>query len=695
MLKLVLIAFLPFLFLFGDNPDKAPVAADGSTGTLKKMIPEGGMLSMQIDLSKLGSRAARGRDRTSVLRFEVPKDSFLPVLIFNNEVRTPMPGMVSLSGDSQLPRGVKTRSGGTNFVLEATPWGSDHEMVIRDEKGMIFFDVEGLGYNYDPQQELFYFDNARLLISPAYAQELGDASLAGTIVGSVSFRAQMRAIEITNMIDGEVQSDVLPAAPDAPANSLGPDVIVGDLNGLSQPDSGVVNGQVGISVGTDSCNLGSENLDWFALPNNDHPVIPQNLYRMSGGSNNDLRFEQIGQSNVKHAFTALAQNICGVCNGVSGTHLGINCSDPYVVSLNSGGSGRTLGSRAWINPFTGNFPASNSVNTHTGHSHTVTSHRMLVNVDDLNTNLNAGATYYAEAQYITPHEYVWCQAHPGQCNMYNNVSYRQYTVTGTTGPSFAFGTASGTLTTQRQKTAISAWSGSTSAKIEPDPGIDGVGTLAWKVTNPTPGVWHYEYAIYNQNLDRGVQSFSLPLGTGVSLTNIGFHAPPQQPGWTGDGTFNNLGYSSTPWSSVRNAGDFGWSTETLAQNQNANAIRWGTLYNFRFDANAGPQMRLVTIGFFKTGAPITMSIQVPTAMVTVSGRVMNGERGVANAHITVTDASGFSATATADRFGNYHVDNVPAGGMYTVTAAQRRFTFDPQTVSVNDNVTGLIFTSAG
>ena len=70
-------------------------------------------------------------------------------------------------------------------------------------------------------------------------------------------------------------------------------------------------------MGTDSCNAGVVNLNWFALPNNDHPVIPQNLYRMSGGATNDDRFEQIGQSNVKHAFTALTQNLCGFgCNGV-------------------------------------------------------------------------------------------------------------------------------------------------------------------------------------------------------------------------------------------------------------------------------------------------------------------------------------------------------------------------------------------
>jgi hypothetical protein len=60
-------------------------------------------------------------------------------------------------------------------------------------------------------------------------------------------------------------------------------------------------------------------LDWFALPQTDHPVIPQNLYRMSAGANNDERFEQIGQSWLKHAFTALTQDACGFgCNGVGG-----------------------------------------------------------------------------------------------------------------------------------------------------------------------------------------------------------------------------------------------------------------------------------------------------------------------------------------------------------------------------------------
>jgi hypothetical protein len=55
-----------------------------------------------------------------------------------------------------------------------------------------------------------------------------------------------------------------------------------------------------------------------------------------------------------------------------------------------------------------------------------------------------------------------------------------------------------------------------------------------------------------------------------------------------------------------------WSSETFAQNQNANALRWGTLYNFRFDSNRPPRAANATVGFYKTGAPITVAIQAPT-----------------------------------------------------------------------------------
>jgi hypothetical protein len=191
--------------------------------------------------------------------------------------------------------------------------------------------------------------------------------------------------------------------------------------------------------------------------------------------------------------------------------------------------------------------------------------------------------------------------------MYNNASYRQYSVTGINQP-FSFSSVGLTV---REQPAIQAWTGATVNEIEPDSGNDGIWFMGYKVTNPTAGVWHYEYALYNQNLDRAIQSFSVPLGPGVNISNIGFHAPPQHPGWAHDGTQGDAGYSSTPWDVSQDTSSITWNTETFATNQNANAIRFGTLYNFRFDADQPPQAASATIGFFKTGSPITVDIQAP------------------------------------------------------------------------------------
>ena len=325
----------------------------------------------------------------------------------------------------------------------------------------------------------------------------------------------MQPIEIDQLVNGEPKSMAMPplrygVGSETPTLVPGPDVIVGDLPEMAQYGNDTVNHLVGLGVGTTSCNNGDQPFDWFALPKTDHPVIPQNLYRMSGGATNDERFEQIGQSWMKHAFTALEGGVCGSCNTsgcATGTHLCPGCSDPYGSSLNASQTG--IGSRAWLNPFTGVFPS--TANSHTGHSHTGTSHRVTVASSDLNPAQNSGATYFAEGQYLTPHEYAWCQSHPGQCNMYNNASYRRFNVSGS-GDNYTFSSSGSTV---RMQAAINAWQtlgGATVNQIEPDPGNDGIWFMGYKVTNPSTGVWHYEYALYNQNLDRAIQSFSVPLG---------------------------------------------------------------------------------------------------------------------------------------------------------------------------------------
>ena len=465
-----------------------------------------------------------------------------------------------------------------------------------------------------------------------------------------------------------------PAHPEA--LNPGPDVIVGDLSSLQQFGS---NGaQVGLAMGSDACNNGDVELNFFAMPNTDHPVTAQNLYRMSGGATNDDRFEQIGHSWLTHGFFALQSNSCGFgCTPASnGSHLGAGCSSADSASINAGPI--NLGSRAWVNPFTGAFPS--TANSHTGHTHTGTSHRVLVNGSDLDPTMNPGAAYYAEAQFVTPHEYAWCQSHPGQCNMFNNVSYRQFNVAGTT--SFTFSAVGSTV---RMMPVLNAWPGATIRTIEPDPGVDGRAFLAYKVTGPVAGLYHYEYAIYNQNLDRGIQSFSVPrllvpdingaeLGGGEQ--NVGFHAPPQHPGFPADGTQGNTGFSSAEWTFNPSAVSLTWTSETFAQNPNANAIRWGTLYNFRFDSTTSPVASNATVGFFKAGAPITVAIEGPAPIGgpvhIISGTVVYCSNPSLNPvpDVTLTLIGSVSGSTLSDGSGNYAFWPLINGGSYTVTPAK-------------------------
>jgi subtilisin-like proprotein convertase family protein len=607
--KLFSYLVLPLLLLLSNSSENSAApspakSADGETGTLEKMIVANGNVTMDLDSTRLNGIDSERKDvKLETLRFQVGPNSFFTVLVFNDALRGPDTGSMGL-----IPENTATLPGSlaasiSQLVIEKQPSDAPFDLTVRDDKtGFIFFNIEGNLYEYDAPARLLNIKEGRLLLSAEFARSLERPADTGMVVGRISITTSVYPIESTTIVQGAAQSSVLPPAPrrggpEVPNFVPGPDVIVGDLSSTQQFGSSGT--QVGVSVGTVSCNNGTVPLNWLAMPNTDHPVIPQNLYRLSGGASNNERFEQIGQSWLKHAFAAGAGNACAFGCTSGGGGLGVGCSDPYGASLNA--SQGSLGSRAWVNPFTGVFPS--TARDHTGHSDSSTAptHRALVEMNDLNTTLNPGASYFAEAQYVTPHEYAWCQAHPGECNMYNNVSYRQFTVSGTT--SFTFGAVGSTV---RTSPAINAWPGATIAQIEPAPGTDGRAFIAYKVTNPSAGVWHYEYAVYNQNLDRSIQSFSVPLGCGITLTNVGFHAPLNHPGIANDGTLGSAGYSNAAWTPNQTVSAMSWSAETFAQNQNANAIRWGTLYNFRFDSDRGPIPVEATIGYFKTGTPTTV-----------------------------------------------------------------------------------------
>ena len=374
--------------------------------------------------------------------------------------------------------------------------------------------------------------------------------------------------------------------------STGPDVIVGDLDGIQK--WGTVGNITAYSIATNSCNIGDEPLPWFDSTNQ-HPVIAQHLYRLMNG-----RLEQLGISWVKHGFGALAENFCCTCQD-PGTFdvLGVGCSDPYTTGLNGDQNGffgiAGLGPRSEINASTGVFPFPYGFQ---GVSGDAIYKRLQVHNDDLDPAGNIGARYFVEGHYVTPHD-----AAAG--NGTNNASYREVLVGTFSGGGWELNL---TNATRAQAPAIQAWQ-----DIDPTVGIehvdvagDGRFTLGHLCSDNGDGTWHYEYALYNMNSHSNARSFTVPIAASVNVTNIGFHDVDHHSGEPYDGT---------DWSATLAGGELAWSTQTFAENENANALRWGTLYNFRFDADTPPASVSVTVELFRPAAfgTVTMSACGPQA----------------------------------------------------------------------------------
>jgi hypothetical protein len=389
---------------------------------------------------------------------------------------------------------------------------------------------------------------------------------------------------------------------------VGPDVIVGALHrdsnntaagsAASTSWAATVNGvpMCAFSVGTTSCNVGNFNLNWIQ-GNNQHPVIGQNIFRLKtipAGTGSYQTFEHLGYSWLKHGFCALTQfECCATCTNPGGCNsvLVPSCSDPYTASRNSGQS--ALGPKWQVNANTGVFTYPPANPTYTNNT---ISRRNQIPASEL----DLVSSFFVEGQYVA-------QDDASSGNQDNNASYRPIHFTG--GPTVY--TMWLDSITQREKSAIQAWKIADPAVTESIFAIPNEGKLivSSKATDIGNGMWHYEYAVYNMNSDQAIGSFSVPLPAGATVENIGFHDVSYH---DGDGP-GNANIDGTNWPSARASNTISWSTTPFATSASANAIRWATLYNFRFDANVAPAPSgSATLGLWKSPAvTYDLAAQVP------------------------------------------------------------------------------------
>ncbi|MCB9853083.1 MAG: hypothetical protein H6819_08305 [Phycisphaerales bacterium] len=429
---------------------------------------------------------------------------------------------------------------------------------------------------FDPDTGMLKLHCPSVRISEAMADALGNPGLNNLVIGRLTAEWQ------SEWVDGDSPYAAPRGGGGEPRAGTGPDMKFCQLYGLYQ--AGRLGSITGLSVATTSWNVGDEDLMWFAEPDTEHPFIVMNMYRLKSD-----RFEQIGQSWVKHGFYALGSTQCGTPCTFEPGHgpgdwLGTGCTDTYSAGLNASQNG--LSPRSEVNPWTGEWTYAGSHLSLPNHSHNGIEHRIQVHDADLDSTSNPGATYYSEGYYAITDD----------TNVMNSAAWKPVTVSGVPGGTWTFG-MTGASTAPVTGFAIDAWSGATQTVFaEEVPPIefvspDGRCILAAKATDLGDGTWHYEYALLNIDMDRKVKSVRIPTAPGTAITNVGFHAVDS----------HDEPYSNTSWDAVVSASEIVWSTTD-------NPLRWGTLYNFRFDASTPPNTEVtITLGLYEPGTPTTLS----------------------------------------------------------------------------------------
>jgi hypothetical protein len=331
------------------------------------------------------------------------------------------------------------------------------------------------------------------------------------------------------------------------------------------------NGVQAIGMWTTCCNPGTSNIPFQAAMNPNHGFIHYIVARESGG-----RFVQISNyAWVKHTFgSSNDPSTCGACIGggtTSFVHVG--CSDTYANSqavdhFNLGPPGEVdpwLG--GWVPQCShfdrGNPPVAVSLQCDGIRSLTQTQANVLnqsigdcmrVYDDDLNV---PGANFYYQSGYLIQSE--------AESVRDNNIGSRQFTAVWN-------GSTNWTLTDGANYllgSVLQRWNGATitSAANGTD---DGRFYVAVKVTGPTNGLYHYEYAVQNRDNKRGMGAFRIPVCPEAQVLNFGFH----------DVDRNAL----TDWTSSKVGSAIVFQTQAVSPNP----LRWNSIYNFWFDSDAAP-----------------------------------------------------------------------------------------------------------
>lgn len=376
---------------------------------------------------------------------------------------------------------------------------------------------------------------------------------------------------------------------------VGPDCVNASMNDIARHGMNTAGSLIGFSSGSVTCNHGD--MPMAASPTASiRPLVGMNMY-MYSDNGSFSRMQQLGQGWAKWVGVPIngTNAACGAsCQGGGSGTMGVNCADVY----SSGFNGATgMCARSKINPTLGTFTGSRGGGTDETNINT----RVQVGVHELDGQ-SAGSHIFFETVDFLPDDAQYVRA--GQTvavNAMNNATSVELNLPNSTATPSMIGSAAIGVP------AIARW-----AQLDPDVTITTVdhddtpnpspsfpGTFIrsrfYVASSATPmagGLYRYEIAVFNLNSDRSCGSVTIPLPAAASMSGVSFSFPPSHSGEP---------FSNATWTWNRSGNALTIATDSFAINSNANAIRWGTMYNFGFTSNAAPASGSMTLGLFKPG----------------------------------------------------------------------------------------------
>src|SRR5262249_49781714 len=148
--KLISLVTLPLLLLFLNGAEISQAQSKNTmpTGTLQKMIVANGVVTMNLHGPGAGKES-------NVVRFNVAPDSFFTLLVFNDQLRGPVPGEMELTVQNAAALPAELKNSANQLMIEQTASSESSNLVVRNsESGSVLYNVEGNQYNYDAAKHL-------------------------------------------------------------------------------------------------------------------------------------------------------------------------------------------------------------------------------------------------------------------------------------------------------------------------------------------------------------------------------------------------------------------------------------------------------------------------------------------------------------------------------------------------------------